>query len=747
MKPIHLFSGLLSITLIGIIGVVLYVDSITNTGMPSLEQLQNPDQNVASVVMSDDGHVIDNFYIQRRIALPYDSIPKNFFNALIATEDRAFWDHWGVHSMRVAKAFVKNLLAGRIKEGASTITMQLARNMFLNQENTLTRKIREAATAVQIEKAYTKEDVLRMYANTVLFGRGAYGIQVAAQTYFGKNASQLTVSECAMLVGILPRPSRYNPIRNYDLAIKRRDLVLGLMHEQNFISDAKYRQALREKPAIANSSPENANTYQAGESIAPHFVEMIRQNFGENRSMRQYNLYRDGLVVHTTLNSKIQKYANEAAIEHLEELQKQFDRRWNWNYHKDVLQKIISESIRENKKYRNAPKNDKSRIADQLRNDKDFIDSVKNLATTVQCGVVVIDPFTGSMLAMVGASPKFMKEYSASQYSLNHTTQIKRQPGSAFKPFVYTSTLKNGLTPEDTAECGPFSYELITGDIWSPRGTGDCDSGQHVTLYDGLRRSINTVAARLITGPTNPHEVIATARKMGVSANLMAVPAVALGAGGDVRPVEMVSAYGTFAYNGIDVEPCAVKYSEDRHGNIVQSRQRSLNVTNAFPKAIGIQMTHMMEAVVNAGTARRIRNTFKKIDAAGKTGTTNDAADAWFVGFTPQLVAGVWIGFDDRRITMNNMDYLGYGGHAAAPLWAKLMKKIYDDPELPYEQKQFSYKNPPDSTYKYGLPYPLTEKQESYQLDKYIKILENINKDSLKIEQSRGAELPPFPLD
>jgi penicillin-binding protein 1A len=524
MKPVNYLIVLFAIALLAVISVVMYVRSVISSDMPSLEQLRNPEQNVASEVISSDGKVIDNFYIQRRISLPYDSIPKHFINALIASEDRAFWDHWGVHSSRVIKALVKNVMAGRIREGASTITMQLARNMFLNQENTLTRKLREAATAVQIEKAYTKEDILKMYSNTILFGRGAYGIQVAARTYFGKNANQLSISECAMLVGILPRPARYNPINNYDLAIVRRNLVLGLMHEQGFINSAEYDDALNENLVITDSNDNPNNDYKINESIAPHFVEMLRQELTESPELKNYDIYRDGLRINTTLNSKIQRYANEAAKEHLEELQVTFDKNWNWRYHQDLLKDIISESIRKHPEYIKAEKSEKNKIAAELRKNTRFIDSVKNLATTIQVSVVVIDPFSGNILAMVGASPKFMEEFSESKYSLNHATQIRRQPGSSFKPFIYAQVLRNGFTPDDTVQCGPFEYELITGDIWSPGGTGDCEEGEYVSLYTGLRRSINTVSARLITGPTNPHEVIALVRKMGIKTSFMAVP-------------------------------------------------------------------------------------------------------------------------------------------------------------------------------------------------------------------------------
>ncbi len=330
----------------------------------------------------------------------------------------------------------------------------------------------------------------------------------------------------------------------------------------------------------------------------------------------------------------------------------------------------------------------KREIERSLRRNKAFVDSVKNAVTTVQTGVVVIDPKTGAILGMMGASPKFMRENPSAKYSLNHATQIRRQPGSSFKPFLYASALEQGMSPNSPVECGPYSYKMPEGGVWSPKGNGGCTDGDTVTLADGLARSINTVAARLITQHTDPEKVIAVAKRLGIDARyLKPVPSLSLGSG-EVSPIEMTSAFGVFANDGIYVEPYLITKIEDKFGNVIYERKSAQKLKEAISPSIAHKMTAMMQKVVDGGTAHKVRENFKNCDAAGKTGTTNDYADAWFIGYTPQLVAGVWVGFDDRRITFTGG--YGYAGQVAVPLWAKFMAGIYSDRKLPYKQRKFS---------------------------------------------------------
>lgn len=691
MKPIHFFFTLLTLFVIGCVVLLLYVNSCVSTGMPSLEQLENPKQNLATQVFSSDDVLLDHFFVQKRVNLKYDEIPTDFVNALVATEDKNFYKHWGVHAMRVVKAAVKNVRAGQIEEGASTITMQLAQNLFLTRERRLCRKIKEAFLAVQIEKTYTKQEIIERYANTVVFGRGAYGLLVASQLYFDKEPSELTTAECAFLVGILKAPEHYNGLQNYDKAKGRRDLVLRLMYDQKYLKRAEFIAARKEPINLgAGRLKKGRESYSA-----PHFVEMIRQSLtgvnSRNRSirLREYDLYRDGLNIETTLNSLLQIYAEEAVAEQMKEFQARFDRSWSWSRNQKLLNTLISEAVRKNSEYQGAEtESERIAVAKKLRADKSFVDSVKNAATTVQVGFLAIDPRNGNILAMVGAAPKFMDEHPDARYSFNHAYQSKRQPGSSFKPFVYASSLKMGLTPETMIECGPFEYETVTGEIWKPRGTGGCEEGEMTTLAKALRLSINTVSARLITEVTTPQKVIALADRMGIESKLDPVPALALGAGGDVSLLEMTSAFGTFANDGVHVQSSSVTKIEDRDGRVLYER-RSPGRIRALQSDEAKLMVEMMEGVIQSGTAWRVKQHFTGVDCAGKTGTTNDNADAWFIGYTPQLVAGVWLGFDDKRITFTGG--YGEGGKAAAPIWARFMRKVYSDGRLPYNQKKFFF--------------------------------------------------------
>ncbi len=716
MKPFKLLILLILITLLGIAAATIYIYMVTSYNMPSLEQLENPRQNLATRIYSADDELLDFYFVERRVPLTFNDIPKDFINALVSTEDRKFWKHWGIHTGRVFNSFVKNLLPGGRREGASTLTMQLARNLYLNFDVTLERKIREAVTATQIEKTYTKEEIIELYTNTVNFGRGAYGLQVAAKAYFDKEPKELTTAQCAFLVGLLKKPEYYNRKENYDDAIARRNLVIKLMYDEDYISSAQFVRAVEEPLEFAATAvSKNVLGGNSKLGISPHFVEMLRQNLSKDNRLREYDLYRDGLVIYTTIDSRIQKLLNRALEEYMPEIQSSFDKNWSWERHKNVLDNLVSKAIRNRADYRSADENKKKNLADRLKFNKKFIDSVKNSAATVQVGVVILDPATGAILAMAGASPKFMRENPDAKYSLNHAAQIRRQPGSSFKPFVYASSLLKGLTPESRIACGPYSYTLSTGEVWSPRGSG-CDDGEStVSLTSGLTRSINTVAARLITEVTSPSDVVSLARKMGFQSDLKAVPSLSLGGGGEVSPIEITSAYGTFAYNGMHVDPYYYTRIESNKGEIIADKSQARSINDVFSKEIAQQMTYMMQSVVNYGTASRVRQFLKDVDAAGKTGTTNNATDAWFIGYTPQLVCGIWMGFDDNSITFDCLGSVGYGGRTAAPLWGKIMSLIYADPQVPYKQRKFIF-NIKDSTNSDATnwrPYNLTNTQKS----------------------------------
>jgi penicillin-binding protein 1A len=661
------------VLLLGWIGGCAYLAFTVVQGLPPLERLENPPQELASRVFSADGELIGQFYIKRRSYVPFDSIPPAFLHALIATEDRAFYRHWGVHLERIFKALLKNLLAGDLtREGASTITQQLARNLYFGREISLVRKLREAITAIQIERTYSKQEILELYANTVYFGRGAYGLAVAAQVYFDKSPSELTPAECAYLVALLKAPEAYDARYYPERALARRNLVLRLMYEQGFLSEAEARQAMATPIRLAE---EPTRTTALG--IAPHFVEMVRQTLAQDLRLQGYDLYRDGLTIYTTLNARIQRYANEAVREHLQEYQRLFDRSWRWT--PQLRRRLIEDAIRNHPLYLAASPEQRLHIAEQLRQDRRFADSVLFAATRIQVGVVVLDLASGDILALVGAAPELVPSPFRVRSFLNHVTQIRRQPGSAFKPFVYASVLERGLTPESVIPSGPFQYVLADGTVWAPRGSGE-QYGAEVTLTTALKYSINTVAARLIVEYTTPSAVAALAQRLGIESPLRPVPALALGAS-EVSPLELTNAYATIARQGIRMSVRFLLRVEDRHGNVVLQEPPTRPVADALPPQVAQQLTAMLATVVDGGTGSAVRRWYRG-PAAGKTGTTNNFADAWFVGYTPELAAGVWVGFDDQRITFTG--WYGQGGRAAAPIWGRLMGKIYADRTLPY---------------------------------------------------------------
>ncbi len=728
MTPLKYFLWLLILFLAFCLGLALYVNSVVSYGLPSLEQLENPKQNLATRIISSDGMLLDHFFIERRVNLPLDSVPKDFVNALIVTEDKYFYSHWGVYIERIFKAAIKNIFAGKVQEGASTITMQLARNLFGYSENTLERKIREAFTSIQIERTYTKEEILEMYINTVAFGRGAYGLQVASKIYFDKNPSELTTAECAYLAALLKAPEHYNGLVNIDKAVDRRNLVLTLMSRHNYITPEKYIKSMEEPINIVAAKKREPSYF------APHFVEMVRQKFSkEDNSLIEYDLYRDGLIIYTSINSKIQQYANQAVEEHLLEFQKLFEQKWSWNKNMKLLEDLIMKAINNRPDYRSATGDKKKLIENKLRNDKQFIDSIKNTATTIQSGLVVLNPFNGEILAMVGASPKFMKEHRDAKYSLNHATQIRRQAGSAFKPLVYALVLEKGLTPNTMVECGPYSYRIpSTGEIWSPGG-GGCQAGEKITLYDALRKSINSVAARLVTQETSPMEVVNLAKRLGIESKLLTVPAISLGAGGEITPLELTSAFGAFLNEGIHIKPNYIYKVEDKFGNTIFERKKVFIHSRAISPEATATLTFMMKAVINSGTGWRVKQFLKDCDAAGKTGTTNDYGDAWFVGYTPELVGGCWVGFDDLRVKFGPY---GEGGRAAAPIWGRLMQKIYNDPELNFKKKKFDLR--------YYDKYDSLHQQTFLSYDANTDIRRNQNKPKLD-EAHNNYTFPQLP--
>jgi penicillin-binding protein 1A len=639
------------------------------SGLPSLAKIENPKPELATKVYSVDGEVLDQFFIKNRSHISINQLPRTVIEALIATEDKNFYSHWGVDGIRFVKAMIKNVILFR-KEGASTITQQLSRNLYLghNDRNifdTITRKIREFITAIQLERNFTKDEILEFYLNVVYFGRGAYGIASASQIYFGKAPAELTLNETATLIAMLKGPAYYDPINHPDRATRRRNIVLDQMVKYDYIPKEQADETKQEEIQIKSADAVSAT------GIAPHFVEYVRQQLSAKAEKYGFDLYRDGLSVYTTLDSRMQKYANQAVEEHLAPYQKMFDGLWDWQKEPDALRNVIDLSIRTSPEFRKAQSvHQRDSVYAALGSNKAWIDSMKNVAKTVEVGFVAVDPRNGGILAMVGGS-----NFRNFKYGLNHVTQIRRQVGSAFKPFVYTVAIDNNYPPCYELLNQPVTLIMSDGKRWTP-SNADGQFGGKCTLREGIVHSINLIAVRAIMEIAPVNTVIDYAHRMGITSPLPHVESLALGTG-DVSPLEMASAFGVFANHGVYVEPNSILRIEDKDGNVIEDnlpqRREVLSEETSYI------MTTMLQGVVDEGTGVAVRSYFH-LPAAGKTGTTNDFADAWFVGYTPQISASVWVGFDNKGVHFTNWD--GQGGRAAAPIWGRFMKYVYEDPSI-----------------------------------------------------------------
>ena len=667
-SKVWLISGAVIVIILGIFIGYVY------SGLPSLEELENPKPQLASKVFSADGELLGQYFIENRIETDISKLPDHLINALIATEDRQFYNHWGVDVSRFFKAMVKNLFSLSLKEGASTITQQLARNLYelkVTRESGIDkgiRKIREWITAVQIEKNFTKSEIIELYLNVSYFGKSSYGIEAASRVYFNKSASELTIPESALFIALLKSPRDYDPVRNYDNALQRRNLVMYNMMVTGFLDKSEYEE-LKEEPIVLASEKLNVM-----KTIAPHFMEYVRLQMSEIADKYGYDLYRDGLNIYTTIDSRMQKIANDAVAKHIQEYQKLFEKNWNWNKNKDLLATLLDEAIRRTKEYiKETDKEKKAGIYNRLKKDESFIDSVKSMATKLEVGFVVLDPFTGEVKAMVGGENQDFGR------GLNHVTGIKRQPGSSFKPIIYATAIENGYYPAYTILNQKFDYNG-----WSPSNSDNEYSGYETMRY-ALAKSLNVITGRMtISEIAPPKQVVKIAQRMGIKSHVDPYPAIALGTS-ELSPLELTSAFGTFVNNGVHVEPISVLKFENKNGIIVEEFYPEY-VQAITPQTASIMESMMMD-VVDYGTGTGVRR-YYQYPAAGKTGTTQNFSDAWFVGYTPELVAGCWVGFDDHRVKFT--DWYGQGARAALPIWAMFMEGAYKELKIPVGYFTFS---------------------------------------------------------
>ena len=644
-----------------VFGLLLY-DAMTED-LPSLQQLENFDPNLVTRIYSADSVLIHELFTERRVLVPLDEIPQHTKDAFIVTEDTRFWNHWGISTRDIARAIAVDIMTLSKKQGASTLTQQLARVLYLNREKRVTRKLKEMITAIQIERTYTKEEILEMYLNTIYLGHGAYGVQAAARRLFDKKVQELTLEESALLAALPKSPGGYSPIFNPKKSISRRNLVLRLMKEQGKITSGEYFTA-KAKPLIVQRRL-NISGY------APYFTENVRQELNKISNEYGFDVLRDGLTIYTTLDTRIQFAAEKAVHDHILGVRSAADSLIpDWALgQQGVLNKWLLNNPDELIGLVDTSKYSLSSVDSMIRREIPLAPELRN-KLIVQTALVAKDPSTGHILAMVGG-----RDFQLDKF--NRATQAKRQPGSVFKPIVWTAALDNGFLTSDMLLNQPVVLFMDDSTRWRPRNY-DGSTGGLVDLRQALQRSLNLISVRIVQELIPPGTVRDYAKAMGLTTNIRPVQAIALGTS-ELIPLEVVSVFATFANKGVWVAPIIINTVKDRYGNVIienrPERKEVLSEETAY------LMTDLLESVVKNGTGIASRNRYKFYrDAGGKTGTTNDFTDAWFVGFTPLIAAGVWVGIDDPQVSLGN----GQAGSVAAlPIWANFMKAVYDSLEWP----------------------------------------------------------------
>ena len=731
-----------SVLILSICGSALAFTAIWNGWigyMPPIEDLQNPINRFATQVYSSDGKVLGTYNLNKenRIVIPYSKISKHLIDALVATEDERFYEHSGVDFIALGRAIVKRGLLGQASAGGgSTITQQLAKQLYSEQvHNSLERILQkpiEWVIAVKLERNYTKEEIIALYLNYFDFLHNAVGIKTAANTYFNKEAKDLNIAESAMLIGLCKNPSVFNPVRFPDRARDRRNIVLGQMLKVGYLSQAEYdeysampitlhfhrtdhkdgnatyfREFLRqymmaEKPDITNYPSWNKQQY-IQDSIAwgsDPLYGWCNKNF--KKDGKPYNIYTDGLRIFTTIDSRMQLYAEEAVYGHVTKfLQPAFNKEnrnkknapFTGALSASQLRSILNRSMYQSERYRNMKSTGASEgeIRASFNKPVDMtiftyhgdidtlmtpMDSIKYYKSFLRAGFMSMDPKTGAVKAYVGGL-----DYNHFMYDM--VTGGHRQIGSTIKPFLYALAMENGYSPCDMAPNVQKTY-IVAGQAWTPRNASHARYGQMVTLKWGLAHSNNWISAYLMS-KLNPQLFVSTLHEFGIN-NPDIHPSMSLCLGPcDVSVAEMVSAYSVFANHGIRTAAMFVSRIEDNEGNVIASFQPRMNEVISAESAN--KMLVLLRGVVDGGTAGRLRYKYHlEGEIGGKTGTTNKNSDAWFIGFTPQLVTGIWVGGEDRDIHFDNMA-MGQGATMALPIWAYYMKKVYRDRALGYNNK------------------------------------------------------------
>lgn len=684
-------------------GLMAGVYKAIKINLPDVNELEHFEPNIISTVLADDGSVIKEFAIERRVEVPYEKITPVLKQAIVATEDPRFFRHHGVDFRGILRAMLANLKQGRVRrlQGGSTITQQLARQLFLYTQQTLSRKLKETFLALQIERKYPKEKIFEMYCNQCYLGHGVYGVETAANLFFGKSVSDLTLEEAALIAGIFRGPEVYSPYTNPEITLRRRNHVLNRMAEEGFISRDEAEEA-KKKPLVVLPLHRQSSEFGA------YFFEEVRKYV--ERKYGADLLYRSGLKIYTTLNPQLQTWAEEALLKRLREIDKlrgwrkdkrnllqeekvDLEKAWlpGWRMAPlkpgDIVQAIVLSVTRKEAQIR-------IRDYEGLITNKDIAwTKTNNLEKLIRPGDVIqveikevdeaskkfvasldqepllegaflaIEAQTGEIKAMIGG-------YSFNRSKFNRATQALRQVGSAIKPFLYVAALENGFTPASQIIDEPVNFiDRWTGQPWSPRNYDRKYKGT-VTLRIGLEESRNVVTAKLLEY-ISPQLGVEYCRKFGITSPLYPYLSLSLGTF-EISLLELVSAYTVFPNKGVRAKPYFIRRIEDRQGNLLEENQPETETV--ISPQMAYMMTYLLKGVIERGTAQAASPLLKDKALAGKTGTTDDFTDAWFIGFSPSLCAGVWIGFDTKITIGDRMA----GAVAALPVWIEFFKKIIE---------------------------------------------------------------------
>ena len=707
--------------------------------IPSFKELENPDSKLATQVIAEGGEVLTTFHIENRTFVTYEELSPNIVHAAVATEDVRFYKHSGIDFKGLGRVLFKTILMRKTNQGGgSTITQQLAKTLYPRMDmgrkvpgiyhmKMVWTKLKEWITAVKLERDYTKDEIMTMYLNSIFFGSSAYGVRSAAETFFGKQPSELTVEESAMLVGMVNKPTRYNPALNPDKALARRNFVIGQMEKAGYI-DKHQRDSICEIPIELTYEVQDHNAGRA-----PYFRDMIRRVMTAKKPHRsdykvredfsadslawendqlfgwleknlkadgsKYDLDKDGLRIYTTINYKMQKYAEEAVAERIRSLQADFMKdlrnKTNAPFSNDIDEttrnRVMNQARRWSDRWRMLKKqgmtdsqilktfSEPAKMRVFAYNKKGYIDttmtpddSIRYYKSMLRTAFVAMEPGTGHVKAYVGG-PNYR------YFKYDNVRQGKRQVGSTIKPFLYTLAMQEGMTPCYKVVDLPQTFEIPGGGTWTPRST-DASRwiGSTVTLKWGLTNSSNNISAYLMKqfGPAAMADMM---RRMGIQSHIDEVPALCVGPA-DISLWEMVAAYNTFPSKGVYIAPLFVTRIEDSQGNVIS--EFTTRKREAIGENTAYLMVNLMQGVVQGGTASRLRYRYNLMgEIAGKTGTTNDNSDGWFIGYTPTIVAGVWTGGEDRQVHFQSTA-LGQGANMSLPTWGLFMQKVIADGTL-----------------------------------------------------------------